>query len=348
MREESSSVTTTKGTATRANCFVRTAAASAAPAHPGRRLSASANARTSRRRVGASELPNQAALTTSGLAARNTPKVRRTARGPGKTRAALRSAIVVSAMRTRTSSQGSGRPPRRGEQCCAGKVREMAESDLSLDHVVRDASVEAVEALQARRAVVVPVRDPAVANELNCELELVRRVVREEPRRRGLAKPHLQQDCGNYECRDDREARGDEDPTRPAPSRHATTASATTPTPASIAIDLNSPRSQSESARRTRNPRGPRGFKESGRKSQGSAPSTPAFSTTTDASAPSTSHVARVSIRSVRLRRVLGGLAVRDDATVQREVEWRSVAIPGAYFPIDTCHTIFPSVTRAA
>ena len=63
----------------------------------------------------------------------------------------------------------------------------MPQRDLLLARLLRDRAVERVEALEPRVRVVVAVRVLAVAEEIAGELDLVRRVVREEPRLRSTA-----------------------------------------------------------------------------------------------------------------------------------------------------------------
>ena len=91
----------------------------------------------------------------------------------------------------------------------------MAQRDLALDRAGRDAPVQAVEALEPRAVVVAAVRAGPVTDPVTGELDLVRRVVDEEPRVCGLAQPHLERDCRCDQRRCHREGCGDEHPCAP-------------------------------------------------------------------------------------------------------------------------------------
>jgi len=83
-----SSIAKKKGSATSANCLSSTAAARHAAAQANRERLASPNARTRKKRLGASAVPNHAAWTMSGLAASAAPTASRTVSGPAKDSAA--------------------------------------------------------------------------------------------------------------------------------------------------------------------------------------------------------------------------------------------------------------------
>jgi len=96
-----SSIAAKKGMATSANCFSSTAAARQAAAQAKRERLASPNASTRKKRLGASAVPNQAAWTMRGLAARAAPIASRTVSGPANESAAGMSARVASSTKNR-------------------------------------------------------------------------------------------------------------------------------------------------------------------------------------------------------------------------------------------------------
>jgi len=95
------SIAAKNGIATSANCFSSTAAARQAAAQTNRERLASPNARTRKKRLGASAVPNHAACTTSGFAASAAPTARRRVSGPAKESAAGISPSVASRTRKR-------------------------------------------------------------------------------------------------------------------------------------------------------------------------------------------------------------------------------------------------------
>jgi len=96
-----SSISTKNGTATSANCFCSTAAASSAEASAGRRRVSRANASRRQTRLGASAVPNHAPRTSGGLAASADPIASRQAIGPRNASAAKTKPIVARRTRTR-------------------------------------------------------------------------------------------------------------------------------------------------------------------------------------------------------------------------------------------------------
>ena len=102
-------------------------------------------------------------------------------------------------------------PPGRSGHHGAGEVREVTKRHLAIEHLRRHRAVEGVEALQAVAPVVVPVWVVAVKEQLATELDLVGRVVGEEPGRRGVAQTELEQRGGQQEEQrdDDYDARAD-------------------------------------------------------------------------------------------------------------------------------------------
>ena len=99
--ERATSMSTKKGTATRANCLRRIAAASATAAQTKRDRVTSANANSSARIAVASAVPNQAPRTRSGLAATALPITSRHGSGASKRRTAKKQPIVASRTSTR-------------------------------------------------------------------------------------------------------------------------------------------------------------------------------------------------------------------------------------------------------
>ena len=99
----------------------------------------------------------------------------------------------------------------------------MLERHLALAHPLGDAAVARVEALQARVAVVVPVGVVAVEQQIAALLDLVGRVVGEEPGRGGVAQAELEQRRRAPSAAAPRRARA---PRRPSAARRAAARSA--------------------------------------------------------------------------------------------------------------------------
>ena len=145
---------------------------------------------------------NHAMRTLMGFAASTAPPISRQCSGPGKSSAAGSSAMVHSASRKRKSLHGSGKQaPRRAEHRHAGEVREGVELRHPLVGVGQRA-VEVVEAREAGVAVVGAVRVLAVQQALAGELDLVARVVGEEPRLGRVAQRRLQGHRRQHEADD--------------------------------------------------------------------------------------------------------------------------------------------------
>ena len=127
-----------------------------------------------------------------------------------------------------------------------------------------------VEALEPRAPVVMAVRVVAVQDQVACDLDLVRRVVREVPGLARVAQTDLEQG------RRDEQHRADDAPSSviPAQRGHArrcqvTAAASATRRPARTAVERMIPRSHSRSATRTSGPRIPCGSTEGGRERPG-------------------------------------------------------------------------------
>ena len=99
----------------------------------------------------------------------------------------------------------------------------MLERHLALAHALRHAAVARVEALEPRLAVVVAVGVVEVEQQLAAQLDLVGRVVGEEPGRGGVAQPELEQRRGRGEQQRRRRGRAPR-PAQPASARAARSA----------------------------------------------------------------------------------------------------------------------------
>ena len=147
----------------------------------------------------ASAVPNHAPRTSSGLG-RDAPRRPRGATAAARRRAAPRRSSRASragrARGSRRRGRGrSSRPPR--SSAVPGKYAKWVSATCGCSDGGGSAAVAAVEALEPRARVVVAVRRVPVAHELARELDLVRRVVDVEPRRRAVAKPDLEQRRGD-------------------------------------------------------------------------------------------------------------------------------------------------------
>ena len=170
----------------------------------------------------------------------------------------------------------------------------MPQRDLLLARLLRHAAVERVEALEPRVRVVVAVRVLAVAQQVAGELDLVRRVVREEPRRARLPQARLEHDRRHGEQARRRRRQGDGRPAGPRGSQrrddggqrdeHARPAA-----PAHARPRCPTRRRRRAPARRT----GPVACTVPGRKLHGSEPSSWTVTSTSAPSAPSSSQTSR-------------------------------------------------------
>ena len=201
--------------------MTRIAPASATPAQPKRRRRASPNARTSSSRHGASAMLNHAMRTLIGFAASTAPPISRQCSGPGKSSAAGSSAMVQSASRKRKSLHGSGSRRHAAPSTVMPGKYGKASSCGTRSSAVGQRAVEVVEAREAGVAVVGAVRVLAVQQALAGELDLVARVVGEEPRLGRVAQRRLQGHRRQHEADDRAHARGDDDPRAPAPHQQA-------------------------------------------------------------------------------------------------------------------------------
>ena len=166
-------------------------------ARPGR----DANASTSSRRRCVGHVPNHAPRTASGFATSSAPAASRQRSGARNRSTAREGSERRQRDRRRKSSTATGgrssrkrRSPFPGSRRSARRRRETGGNAL-----------QAVEALEPRLAVVVAVGALAVRDQVTGGLDLVRRIVREEPRRGRVA----QQRWGEDQQAED--GRGDED-----------------------------------------------------------------------------------------------------------------------------------------
>ncbi len=93
----------------------------------------------------------------------------------------------------------------------------MVKRNLALARPRWHAPVEAVEALETRPEPVVTIRRLAVEQEVAGKLQLVRGVVREEPRCRRVTERHLERDGRHDERREHSDTRQDHDDARERP-----------------------------------------------------------------------------------------------------------------------------------
>ena len=263
------------GSATTANCFSRIAPASAAAAQPKRRRVTSANASTSSSRLGASFCPNQAERTAIGLQTSTAPSASRQPSGPAEQqrggeqrqrREQHEQPVVVERLGQQAPGGGAGHG--------AGEVGEVLERHLALAHALRDAAVAGVEALEPGLAVVVPVRVVEVEQQLAAQLDLVGRVVGEEPGRGGVAQPELEQRGRRGEQHADGEHERDAGPARQTPrARQQQAPAAPHRSAATNAAARAMPTSHSSPGGAHERRERPCGSTLGGRKCQGSEPS---------------------------------------------------------------------------
>ena len=97
----------------------------------------------------------------------------------------------------------------------------MPQRDLTLPRSRQHAAVQAVEALQAAAGVVMAVRALSIPYALAGELDLVGRVVHEEPWLRRVAQPELQRHSREHECGCHGDARHRERPSTPGTDDHS-------------------------------------------------------------------------------------------------------------------------------
>ena len=136
--------------------------------------------------------------------------------------------------------------------------RQSVERNLPFACVLVDAAVEAVEALEPRGAVGMSIWGLAVQYQLTAELDLIRGVVREEPRGCRVTQADLEKDGRDEKEGDDHrdERRSPGRPPTPDTYRHR--AGDGHEQARQERAGARMPRSQDESAARTSHARGPR------------------------------------------------------------------------------------------
>ena len=164
---------------------------------------------------------NHAMRTLIGFAARTAPPMSRQCSGPGNSSAARQQRDRAEREQEAEVAPRLGQqPPRRAEHRHAGEVRERVELRHPLAGIGQRA-VEVVEARQPGVAVVGAVRVLAVQQALAGELDLVVRVVGEEPLLGRVAQRRLQRHGRQHEQHDRADDGGHDDPRPPAPHQQA-------------------------------------------------------------------------------------------------------------------------------